>query len=774
MARPLTREEHGVPRHGRVALAAARAAIAAAACVAALNATAADEPPAPGAAAPSGETGAKPSRPKIALVLSGGGARGLAHIGVLQVLREARVPVHLIVATSMGAIVGGAYSAGRTPEEMHSLVENADWDRIFSDRPPREDLSFRRKEDDLRLIGRSELGLKPDGVVLPRGAFGSQNLEEFLRVVAGPDGDLRHLDVLSIPLRAVATDLETGQMVVLDDVPLSVAMRASMSVPGAFAPTPVGGRLLGDGGLVRNLPVEVARGLGADVIIAVNVGTPLLPRKALSTAFGVAQQMINILTEQNVAISIAALRSSDILISPDLKDVTFVDFERGAELVERGVAAARAVAGRLASLSVGEDEYAYWEGRRTRHYRFEERPVDAIVVRGAVRSNPDALEREVRERVGVAAGADVGEEQLAAARRVLYGSGEFERVDARSEYDEGKRIVALEVDEKPWGPDYLRFGIQAVSDFHNDGRFSLTLQHTRTWVNAWGAEWRNELQVGDVRRLMTAFYQPLGPGSPWFVEPVLQTQRSSFDLFGPGQRRTDRITNETSSASVALGHRLGSAGVARLRGGYEHYRFTPLITSRDLGTTKDSATFAQLDATFDTLDEPNFPRKGYFVNGVASAFDFDGDRDRPVQSLALAALLPVTFGRLTLLGIVNAGRSRDDRGGFGLGGMFALSGTPINAVSGSQSLFGALLAYHRMGELPRAVGKSWYAGVSLEAGNAWARSSDMRLGDLRKAASVYLGFDTIAGALYLGWGHTLSGDSAFYLFLGRPSDRGVR
>jgi NTE family protein len=193
---------------------------------------------------------------------------------------------------------------------------------MFSDRAPREHLHFRRKEEDLRLIGKSELGIKRDGIVFPRGAVGAQNLEEFLRTLSRPAAGARTLNDLPILFRAVATDLETGQQVVLSDVSLPVAMRASMSVPGAFAPTEVDGRLLADGGLSRNLPVEVAREMGADVIIAVNVGTPLSPRAALSSAFGVAQQMINILTEQNVGISIAAPPSGDVLISPDLAGVT--------------------------------------------------------------------------------------------------------------------------------------------------------------------------------------------------------------------------------------------------------------------------------------------------------------------------------------------------------------------------------------------------------------------------------------------------------------------
>ena len=713
--------------------------------------------------------GAPAARPRIALVLSGGGARGLAHIGVLKVLRDERVPVDFIVATSMGSIVGGAYAAGRTPEEMEALVNGADWAMMFSDRPPRENLSFRRKEDDLRFIGKTELGIKRDGIVFPRGAFGAQNLEEFLRFVASPAADARHLDQLPIPLRAVATDLVSGESVVLRDVPLAVAMRASMSIPGAFAPTQVDERLLGDGGLARNLPVEVARDMGADVIIAVNVGTPLLPRSALSSAFGVAQQMINILTEQNVRISLAAMRPQDVLISPELAGVTFVDFERGAELIARGEAAGRGVAALLAPLRLGPKEYEAWEFRRTRVPVAYDKTIAAVRVEGAARTNPEALKREVAQQAGVTPGLPVSDEQLVRAARILNGLGEFERVDVYTTVNNDRKFVVIDVDEKTWGPDYLRIGGRAVADLHTDARFSITLQHTRTWMNPWGAEWRNEVQLGDIRRIMTSFYQPLGPGSAWFVEPIAQIQQSDHDIFGHGSRRTDRITTGTTDALFALGRRLGSTGVARVAVGYEHDRSTPVIGSSLEGTVKESGRVVRANVTFDTLDDPNFPRRGHFVSAGASSFGSIGDSSRPLQAYTLSALLPVTFGRLTLLGVAGAELSREDRGNFGLGGFLNLSGTPVGAISGSQAAILAGLAYYKLGDLPRAVGRSWYAGISLEAANAWERRSDMSVGSLRKAASVFLGLDTVIGPLYLGWGRTFGGESALYLFLGRPT-----
>jgi NTE family protein len=710
------------------------------------------------------------ARPKVGLVLSGGGARGLAHIGVLKVLREQRVPVDFIVATSMGSIVGGAYAAGQTPAEMETLVRDADWAQIFSDRAPREDLSWRRKEDDLRLIGKTEFGLKRDGVTLPRGALGSQNLEEFLRGISRHASDARSLNELPILFRAVATDLVTSEQVVLDDVPLSVAMRASMSIPGAFAPAQVGGRLLGDGGLVRNLPVEVAREMGADIIIAVNVGTPLLPREALTSALGVAQQMINILTEQNVGISLAALRPADILISPDLAGVSFVDFRRGEELIARGEAAGRAAMVRLAPLAAAPGEYARWESQRTRFAAIPVRPVAEVRVVGAERVNPEALKREVAERAGIEVGGKPDNEQLVKAARVLHGWGEFERVDVRTELEHGRRALIIDVNEKPWGPDYLRIGGRAVSDFQTDARFSLILQHTHTWANSFGAEWRNEAQLGDVRRFATTFFQPFWPGSPWFAEALAQTMKSDTEIY-EGFRRTDRLTNQVTGIYAHTGRRLGNIGVARLGMGAERYRSTPTISSRFEGTTKDSARVATLNVTFDTLDDANFPRRGYVLTAETSTIDYRGSGGNPVQTYGLNALLPLTFGRLTFLGIVGTRRSLDDRGGFSLGGFLNLSGTPPGAIRGSQVAIAEALAYYRMGEMPGPFGGSWYAGLSLEAGNAWQRSADVSRGSTRKAGSIFLGLDSIIGPMYFGYGKTLHGESAFYLFLGRPVDR---
>jgi NTE family protein len=443
--------------------------------------------------------------------------------------------------------------------------------------------------------------------------------------------------------------------------------------------------------------------MGADIIIAVNVGTPLLPRESLSSALGVAQQMINILTEQNVEISLAKLRPTDILISPDLANVSFIDFQRGEELIRIGEAAGRAAVPRLAALALPEAQYAAWEAQRLRFVAVPERPVTAIRVQGAERTNPAALEREVVDRAGIEIGSKPANEQLVKAARVLHGLGEFERVDVRTELEEGRRSVVIDVNEKPWGPNYLRIGARAVSDFDTQATFSLTLQHTRTWVNSWGAEWRNELELGDVRRLLTSFYQPLGPGSPWFVEGSFQAVKSDVDIY-EGMRRTDRVTSETIGSYALAGRRLGGVGVIRFGVGHEHYKSTPIVSSRLEGSSSDSANVLRVGTLFDTLDNADFPRRGYAISADAFRFDYSGG-GAPIVAVQASGLFPVTFGRLTLMGIASVQSSRDDRASFPLGGLFNLSGTPVGAIRGSQVDAAAGLAYWRMGTAARRDGR---------------------------------------------------------------------
>ena len=245
-------------------------------------------------------------RPRICLVLSGGGARGAAHNGVLKVLEEMHVPIDCIAGTSMGSIVGAAYASGTPLDEMEATIASMSTRQLFKELPPREERAVRLKKDDATLLAPAEVGLGDGQLLLPHGLVSGVQLETVLRGLSKVRG-FHEFDKLPIPFRAVATDLVTGKAVVLSQGDLAGAMRASMSVPAAIDPVRLEDRVLVDGGLTNNLPVDVARAMGADIVIAVNLGTPLLRPESLGSILGVTSQMVNILTEQNVRASLASM-----------------------------------------------------------------------------------------------------------------------------------------------------------------------------------------------------------------------------------------------------------------------------------------------------------------------------------------------------------------------------------------------------------------------------------------------------------------------------------
>ena len=224
-----------------------------------------------------------PHRLRIGLVLSGGGARGIAHVGVLQVLQQLHVPIDAIAGTSMGAVVGGLYASGLSPEQIAATLRSVNWQRAFRDRPPREELTLRRKQEDENFLVEFPIGIRGGRPVLPMGLIEGQSLTEVLRLLTLPVARIDRFDDLPTPFRAVATDLETGQEVVIGSGDLTSAMRASLSAPGVFVPVERGGRMLVDGGISDNVPVDVARAMGVDVVIVVDVDFPLLPRKKLTS-----------------------------------------------------------------------------------------------------------------------------------------------------------------------------------------------------------------------------------------------------------------------------------------------------------------------------------------------------------------------------------------------------------------------------------------------------------------------------------------------------------
>ena len=706
------------------------------------------------------------ARPKTCLVLSGGGARGAAHVGVLKVLEEMRIPVDCITGTSMGSLVGGAYASGVPVADMEKLLGSLSTTLLFVEKPPRDELTMRRKLDDRTVLAGPELGVSAKGVQLPKGIVSGVQLEGVLRTLVRKPGYL-HFDELPIPYRAVATDLVTGKAVVFDQGRVVEAMRASMSVPGAIAPAESEGRLMVDGGLTDNLPVGVARSMGAQRVIAVNLGTPLLRREELASVIGVTSQMINILTEQNVRASLASLGPDDILIEPELGDFSAGDFDNLLKTVPIGEAAARKVAGRLAALSVSPEEYARFQAARTvanvPTFVVEEIRVSPLgrvnsqVVEASLQSRPkEPLDQATLDR-------DMGR---------LYGTGDYERVNYSVVEEKGQRVLVVEAVEKSWGPDYLRLGLGFGTDFSGDSYFTVAASYRRTWLNRLGGEWRTDLRVGSTNRLVTEFYQPLFVSRALFVAPRIEFERKRVDLFSDSQR-VARYEVRTRLAGIDLGGEFARAiearmGVvagnvdARLETGSPEFEPKP-------GKVSQGAATARL--IVDRIDSPNFPRNGYAAGLFAYGSMPELGADQRYTRYDFDAMAAGSLGDHTLqLAVKASGHATDRRlpqyDQVIWGGFLQQSGYPHGSLMGQQLEFGRVMYYYKLAGQRFFEGA--YAGFSLEAGRLKGPLAPDGVSGVLRSGALFIATDTPVGPLYFGYGKAQGGGGTLYLYLGRP------
>lgn len=722
-------------------------------------------------------------RPRVALVLSGGGARGFAHVGVIKALEAARVPVDLIVGTSMGAIIGGLYASGMTGEQLEREILSVEWNGLFNTRQPRQILSQRRKEEDFELSPVLLLGFRDGEFRLPTGAVSSRSLEMLLRRYTLPTRHLSSFDALPTRFRAVATDMETGQEVVMDRGDLAAALRGSMSVPGVFSPLGLDGRILGDGGLVNNLPVSVARELGADVIIAVNIGTPLAGRETLYSLVGITTQMVHILTEQNVKASIAMLTPRDLLLTPPLGKLTSADFDQAQALVQLGNEYGQTVNAALERFSVDERAYAAWtEARRTQSDLNATRvgTIAGIRFEGVDEARAERLGVGLEHLKGQRADVSVIEHDMEA----LAASGDYERVDYRlvRDPDSGGEDLVVGLRENNWGPNYLRVGIDLRTDFRGEGAFNLRISHNRHWLTPSGTEWRNRVQLGETLGLYSEIYQPLGLRGDTFVAGYGDITVRKVDLYDSESRPLARIQRESLRLGADIGWpigRQGSVGDMRL-GVITSARQSELelvqpgfgIDSQVLNVHwREAGVRAAVMA--DQLDYANFPSRGYRAFGevVVGKRHVRGGERSSFARVEGSFTGVRSFGEHTFnMGLRFAHANNIPIGAideYSLGGFQNLSGFRSGQVAGNYLAFGRLTYYRR---LPWNVGiaRALFVGGSIEAGNAWLDRREVSFSNLLAGGSLFVGADTGIGPLYLSVVSAPKGFTGLYLFLGRP------
>jgi len=702
-------------------------------------------------------------RERIGLVLSGGGARGCTHVGVLKVLEELRIPIHCVTGTSMGSIVGGFYAYGLSPEQLEDEMTRAGsrrpWSVLLQDESARRDRTFRRKEEDYALLVDFGLGLHDGELRLPKGLAQGQNLELELLSLSMHAHDLDSFDELPIPFRAIAVELRTGREVVLERGNLALAMRASMSLPGVFAPAVIDGVELLDGGLVDNVPIDQARALGATRLIVVDIGTPVDIEEA-GSALAVSTQMVQILTQQNVDRSLASLGDGDVLLQPDLGDITSADFERAAESIEIGEAAARAVADRLARFSVPPDEYE-------RYLRSQRRAPRTVIVRDVIVDNRSGLgDALIRERIRAQSGDVFDVERLREDLARIHGLGDFESLtfEVRDERN-GEADIVVRATEKSWGPTYLKFGLALSSNLQGRSQFGIAGQINFRELNDLGGEWRSDVRIGDSTGVVSEFYQPLDAQNRVFLAP--QVTASARESTG----RAGTVALRLYSVGLDVGANVGNWG--ELRVGYRRIRgdvdldFAVPTPGFDFDDGVMEARF-----TVDTLDDASYPRWGTRWIGIYDYGDDAFGGDASYQLLTVGGVGYATIDRTTFGAAALYETGLDETLPIyrvpSLGGFTRLSGLDSGAVNGQHVGFLALLVRHRLtGRHGEAFGFPVYVGATLEAGEAWD-TRDAVWRTLRLAGSVFCSINTPLGPTSLAYGYSEGGESAVYLFVGQP------
>ncbi|UOV02953.1 patatin-like phospholipase family protein [Pseudoxanthomonas mexicana] len=704
-------------------------------------------------------------RPSIGLALGGGGARGISHVSVLRKLEQMRIPVDCIAGTSIGSLVGGLYASGKSVDELETLVTSMDWMQLFDDSLARPERSFRRKQDDRDRLATLGVGIRGGRVRLSPGILqGQRILALFERETLGVSA-IDDFDALPIPYRATATDLNTGEAVVLDHGSLAMAMRASMSLPGIFQPVEMSGRVLLDGGLANQVPVDVLRSMGADIVIAVDVGTPLTKHGADANVLDVVSQITTMMTTRSAAAQLSTLGAQDILIVPELgTEVATGDFTKAQDALRIGREAANAAEAALARLTVPDAAYARYAAHR-RKSPGQDVIVNFVRLDNETRYADALLLRGVSDQVGKPLDADRMEEALLRA----YAQGTLASITYEVVQEDGSTGVLVRARPKTHGPNYIQVGMRAGSDFSGNHESNLRAAVLMSPISQYGAEARFSVDIGTEPGLKAEYFRPFDLANRYQLYGKLGYRNPNVNLYNDAGDKVATYNIRTWDADVRIGREFGnhaavSVGLQRSRGRADVEVGLPALRSFD----SDDGAWA-VRATVDRLDSLFFPRSGYYAALAYIASEEWLGSDSAYEKVEVDVLAAKDFGphalqlggayHTTLHGVLPL----QER--YRLGGRGRLAGFHFNELTGQNY---ALLTAGYSYQLARILGRSASVGMTLEYGNAWELRSRMAFDDGILNGSVYIGFDSWLGPLMFGYGLREGGEGVAFLEIGAP------
>jgi len=726
-----------------------------------------DRPVSHAAPAPAGTLGAggqtkPPSRRRttIGVALEGGGALGLAHIGVLQWFEQHHIPIDYLAGTSMGGLVGGLYASGKSPQQLQDLVKAQNWDVILGGATPYEDLSFRRKEDMVAFPNSILLGLRK-GLSLPGGLNAGQWISLLIDRETLPYSGVRSFDDLPIPFRCVATDLVSGKQAVFKDGSLSTAMRATMAIPGLFSPVREAEHVYVDGGLVGNMPTDVVREMGADIVIGVHLETSPGEADKIQSLFSILGRSIDVVVAEN---EIRGLANADLVVKVGLQEFSSLDYVKADAIIQKGIEAATQKSRLLETFALDDTAWAAYLEARKSHLRSNVAVPQFVRVEGA---NPEArenLERLLQSEVG----KQIDKDRLEGLLSRLTGTGRYDTAGYQVTQQDGGVGLLITVHEKVYAPPILQLGFEVDGSESNDVDFTLATRLTLLDVAGYRSEWRTDLIFGNTYGIESELYRPFSPASKWFFAPHASASNSNFKIY----RKNDPLAEyRFYRAEIGGDIGYGFSRFSEVRLGYE---VGTLNARLRLGTAEFASLSGRTGATqlryrMDHTDDPVIPRRGLSMESNFHWYDSSPGETHsfPVLDTRVGYFHPITKPASLFLigeGGTTFGSTQNSYPQFFLGGSSRLSAYGTNELFGDQYYFFRTGYLHDLLTLPPLAGRKIYAIGSFELGKMYGFPAASRFpSDF--AAGILA--ETAVGPLLLGASVGESGHRKWFFQLGR-------
>jgi NTE family protein len=709
-----------------------------------------------------------PERRKIGLALGGGSALGIAHAGVVDWLEAHHIPVDYIAGTSMGGLVAGAYATGMPPADIRSLLEEQDWQRTLSSETAYTTLTYRRKEDRRAYPSAIQFSLKK-GSNLPTGLNAVPEVSLMLSRIAARVGPVENFSQLPIPFQCVAVDLRSGDMVTLSKGSLATALRATMAIPGLFTPVERDGQLLIDGGVADNIPADVARSMGSDIVIAVDVGAEFARQENIGGLTGVLARTVSILTRQSKKQGLAA---ADLVLRPDLSAFTGADWTAAPEMVKRGWEVAEANKEKLLPYALPEAEWnAYLAARRARIPAGTFTPRFFEVV-GTGTNHRNTLQRRLTPLEGRPLDPDTLQNILSLSS----GNGFFDSLTYELIQRDGKPGVRVIAVEKSFPPPTVDFAPIISSVRARNVTTLLTGRVTMYDLGITNSETRLDIGIGSSQYYAGEYFLPTSRllaqrQMQLFIAPRAFYNDAPQSLFDRGTRTADYLIR-TSGAGFDIGFISGRTTEVRLGWEQGYQAANVQVGSQEAPTLSGGTQRFRLRYTFDGQDAPILPRKGLRVIGTAERImrapgaSAAYDRVEISSSWFQPRSLTDTVFLGASAGFIDGGQS-SPLSEFSLGGILRMSAYQNGEIHGRRYYYATAGYLRQINPGNFIFGGRTNAGLWLELGDA--SGSQILRSDSTYPICISGGVlvETPLGPLLTGASVGSGGNTRLFLSLGR-------